>query len=423
MKIKVVIDKNSGVCGGVKRAIGMIEKQIGKHTPKDIYVNGELLHNRLEMERLMDCGLKVEEDVESIRDNILFIRTHGVSKNIKKLARKNKNIIIDATCPKVSNSQKIIEEHYADGYQIIIVGKLHHPEVQGLLGYCNNEGVVVSSERYLNTIDFSRKSLMIAQTTVSTEKFNEMVDLISPRIKDLKIVNTICPFVEKREKELIEFAKDHSVIVFIGGTNSSNTKVMFEKFSRYNKRSYLIENKDEIDFEWFKDGDVVGVSGSASTPAWQIEEVKNVIEEYFGGIIITDYVKDDFDGLIRLWTDIHLGGASRGDTHKIIKNSIKNGGQLLVVKDQSGNIVGSSWLTTDKRRNYLHHFGIREEYRKTGLSKRLLEKALDFSNKSGLQIKLEVHKDNKIAIKLYEKYGFKYLGDYLSYIIRTVNKD
>ncbi len=281
MNIKVVIDKKSGVCGGVKRAIKMIEKQIGLEPSRDIYVNGELLHNRLEMERLIDCGLKVEEDVDRIKDNILFIRTHGVGKETQNLARKNKNRIIDATCPKVSNSQKIIEEYYSKGYQIIIVGKYYHPEVQGLLGYCNNEGVVVISERYIGTIDFAKKSLIIAQTTVSTERFDEMVNMISPRMKDLKIVNTICPFVEKREKELIEFSKNHSVIIFIGGTNSSNTKVMFEKFSKFNPRSYLIENRTEIDFKWFRDGDIVGVSGSASTPAWQIEEVKKVIEGHF----------------------------------------------------------------------------------------------------------------------------------------------
>lgn len=281
MNIEVVIDKKSGVCGGVKRAIKMIERQIGLDPSRDIYVNGELLHNRLEMERLIDCGLKVEEDVDRIKNNILFIRTHGVGKEIQNLAINNKNVIIDATCPKVSNSQKIIEEHFSKGYQIIIVGKYYHPEVQGLLGYCNNEGVVVSSERYLGTIDFSKKSLIIAQTTVSTERFTEMVKKISSRIRELKIVNTICPFVEKREKELIDFAKNNSVIIFIGGTNSSNTKVMFEKFSKYNARSYLIENKNEIDFGWFKDGDVIGVSGSASTPAWQIEEVKKVIEDHF----------------------------------------------------------------------------------------------------------------------------------------------
>ncbi|MCG2760768.1 MAG: 4-hydroxy-3-methylbut-2-enyl diphosphate reductase, partial [Candidatus Delongbacteria bacterium] len=80
---------------------------------------------------------------------------------------------------------------------------------------------------------------------------------------------------------LIEFAQNHSIIIFIGGKNSSNTKVMFEKFSIFNKRSYLIENKSEINFDWFQKNDIIGVSGSASTPIWQIEEVKRVIEGHF----------------------------------------------------------------------------------------------------------------------------------------------
>lgn len=279
MKIKVVIDKKSGVCGGVKRAIKMIEKEIERNVEKEIFVNGELLHNRLEMERLIDCGLKVEEKVQKIKDNILFIRTHGVGKKIIELAVKNNNLIVDATCPKVSNSQKIIEDFYSRGYQIIIVGKQNHPEVQGLLGFCDDKGICVSDENDISKINLKLKSLLIAQTTVSTEKFKKMVDLLKNKIKDMKISNTICPFVEKREKELIEFAKDHNVIIFIGGKNSSNTKVMFDKFSRFNKRSYLIENKSEIDFSWFRENDLIGVSGSASTPIWQIEEVKRVIED------------------------------------------------------------------------------------------------------------------------------------------------
>ncbi len=278
MKIKVVIDKKSGVCGGVKRAIKMIEKEIERNIEKEIFVNGELLHNRLEMERLVDCGLKVEEKVQKIKNNILFIRTHGVGKKIIELAVKNNNLIVDATCPKVSNSQRIIEDYYSRGYQIIIVGKQNHPEVQGLLGFCDDKGICVSDEIDISKIYLKLKSLLIAQTTVSTEKFKKMVDLLKNKIKDMKIYNTICPFVEKREKELIEFAKDHNVIIFIGGKNSSNTKVMFDKFSRFNKRSYLIENKSEIDFNWFRENDLIGVSGSASTPIWQIEEVKKVIE-------------------------------------------------------------------------------------------------------------------------------------------------
>lgn len=281
MNITVKIDDKSGVCGGVGRATKMIEDKMNTSEHNNIYVNGELLHNRLEMERLMDCGLKVEEDVQKIKEGILFVRTHGVAKKILETAVLNDNEVIDATCPKVSKSQNIIEEYFNKGYQIIIVGKEYHPEVQGLLGYCNQEGICIMKEENLVKLDLSKRSLLIAQTTVATSLFEYFINVISNRIKDLEIAMTICPFVEQREEELIQFAKEHSIIIFIGGKNSSNTKVMFEKLSQYNKRSFLIENKDEISYDWFKDEDLVGISGSASTPIWQIKEIKSVIVEYF----------------------------------------------------------------------------------------------------------------------------------------------
>jgi len=142
----------------------------------------------------------------------------------------------------------------------------------------------------------------------------------------------------------------------------------------------------------------------------------------FKDLMIVKYERADYEDLICLWEDIHLGGAKRGDTPEIIDETINNGGYMFVVKKKSGKIVGSSWLTTDKRRNYLHHFGIREEFRGSGLAQKLLDMSLDFSRKNGLQIKLEVHKDNFKAIKLYENFNFKYLGDYLVYIIREYDE-
>ena len=94
-----------------------------------------------------------------------------------------------------------------------------------------------------------------------------------------------------------------------------------------------------------------------------------------------------------------------------------------MVKDGAGRVIGSSWITTDKRRNYLHHFGVREEYRGKGLAQKLVEMSLAFSKLNGLQIKLEVHRDNIKAVKLYEKYKFKYLGDYLVYLIRDYESE
>lgn len=139
--------------------------------------------------------------------------------------------------------------------------------------------------------------------------------------------------------------------------------------------------------------------------------------------VFRDYADDDFDGVRDLWQLTGMAGSQRGDNNEVIRNTLNNGGKLIIMEDTaSGKIIGTSWLTNDGRRIYLHHFGILPEYQGQGLSKPLLEKSLEFAKEKGLQIKLEVHKTNLKAIDLYKKGGFKYLGDYLVYIIRSIGK-
>ncbi len=138
--------------------------------------------------------------------------------------------------------------------------------------------------------------------------------------------------------------------------------------------------------------------------------------------LIRDFISDDYDSLMNLWEKTGLGGSKRGDNKEIILDSIKLGGKLLVMIDSENNIlIGSSWMTFDGRRFHLHHFGILPEYQGKKLSNKLVEESVLFSKNRGYQIKLEVHKDNAIAINLYKKYGFQYLGDYDVYIIRQYN--
>lgn len=280
--VKIIIDDKSGVCGGVKRAISMIEERLSNTDESTrVFVNGELLHNRLEMERLQSLGLHVEEEIEKIKDSCLFFRAHGVGKEAFSIAADNNNKIIDATCPKVLRSQQIIEKYYEKGYQIIIIGKKMHPEVKGLLGHCNNEGLCILSENDCQSIDFNKETLIIAQTTVSRKRYEMLISHIKDCFKStLKIPDTLCSFVENRERELESFAKMCDAIIFIGGSNSSNTKVMFTKIKEINPNSYLIENPDEINSEWLAGLDSVGISGSASTPIWQIKQVKDKIESF-----------------------------------------------------------------------------------------------------------------------------------------------
>jgi len=135
---------------------------------------------------------------------------------------------------------------------------------------------------------------------------------------------------------------------------------------------------------------------------------------------IRDYISADYEGVISLWALTGLGGAHRGDNAEIIDKTLSSGGKmLLLVEKNTGRIIGTSWLTNDFRRVYLHHFGIHPDFQGRGLASPLVEESIAFAKELGLQIKLEVHRDNHKAIALYKKFGFQYLGDYMVYIIRN----
>jgi ribosomal protein S18 acetylase RimI-like enzyme len=138
--------------------------------------------------------------------------------------------------------------------------------------------------------------------------------------------------------------------------------------------------------------------------------------------LIRDFREADFPKIAELWGWLDLGSPKRGDTLDVILRSLDHGGIFLVMEAvPSGEIIGTSWMTNDSRRIYLHHFGIAPACQRQGLGKALLQASLGRAKATGLQIKLEVHRDNQAAIALYRSFGFARLGDYDSYIIRDLN--
>jgi ribosomal-protein-alanine N-acetyltransferase len=140
-------------------------------------------------------------------------------------------------------------------------------------------------------------------------------------------------------------------------------------------------------------------------------------------IKIRDYQPDDYPSLLELWEQCDLSQPERGDHPEVIDRCNKLGGRLLVMEEAGGKkIIGSSWMTWDGRRIYLHHFGILPEYQGKGLGTRLAEASLEWIREQGRQVKLEVHKENNQAKKLYEKLGFFAFRDYEIYMIRNLEK-
>jgi ribosomal protein S18 acetylase RimI-like enzyme len=139
---------------------------------------------------------------------------------------------------------------------------------------------------------------------------------------------------------------------------------------------------------------------------------------------IRDYQSSDYSEVADIWEQTGMGGKFRGDDHGVIERTIESGGKLLILElPFQKKIIGTSWLTQDGRRVYMHHFAIHPEHQGKGYAKLLLKATMEFAKSTGLQIKLEVHRNNIKALNLYKKGGFLNLGDYEVYIIREYNQN
>ena len=281
--MRILIDEFAGVCPGVDRAIRMIEEHL-KSGP--VTALGSVIHNAYEVNRLSELGLKTREQeileqengLKKVRSEKLFIRTHGVPKAYYEKLNREHADYVDGTCPIVKRLQRTVQRHYEEGYQIIIVGKAHHPEVMGLLGFCENKGVVIRGEEDFSRIDMDKKSVLISQTTISQKRFFEIRDRLLERMPQLKVLDTTCRHITRRHDVLAEFASNVDIVFVVGGKKSSNTGVLYDICHRVNPRSYRIQSAGEIHPEWLHRDDVVGITGGASTPKWQLELVRDYLE-------------------------------------------------------------------------------------------------------------------------------------------------
>ncbi len=139
-------------------------------------------------------------------------------------------------------------------------------------------------------------------------------------------------------------------------------------------------------------------------------------------VSIREYVSSDYPEVNNLWVAVGMGGAERGDDNAVILRTLSLGGKLFLLLSEDGKIIGTSWLTIDGRRTYIHHFAISSAFQGTGLANMLLRHSLVYAKKEGLQVKLEVHRHNLIALNLYKKFKFTSLGDLEVLIIRNLNE-
>ena len=285
--MEIILATSAGFCFGVKRAVEQVYKQI--ESGKKIYTYGHIIHNDQVVNQFEKKGVEVIkslEELDNIRDGVVIIRSHGVGKDVFDILKKNNVECVDATCPYVRKIQKLVENESSLGNQIVIIGDKNHPEVQGIIGWSVTPPIVILNDEEANALeleaDLAGKQLyIVAQTTFNHKKFQDLVEIFLKKGYDTNVANTICNATHERQTEAAIIAEQVDAMIVIGGTQSSNTRKLYEICKGICENTYYIQTLDDLHLDLPKSVRLVGITAGASTPNNIIEEVQNYVRINF----------------------------------------------------------------------------------------------------------------------------------------------
>jgi (E)-4-hydroxy-3-methyl-but-2-enyl pyrophosphate reductase len=278
MRIKKA--KALGFCFGVRRAIQVVERAAAEHGPIDSL--GSVVHNPQVVGRLAAKNIRVVQALEETRNGTIAITAHGAGPQVAEQAAARGLRLIDATCPIVRKSQKVVERLQEAGFLVMIYGDESHPEVRGVLAWTNGSGLAMQDpEAPLKTR--RHKVALLAQTTKSEVSFAAFVARFVARhigrISELRVINTTCPETDERYRAARELAAESDLLIVIGGRNSANTRKLAETCAASGVETHHIETAADIDPAWLPGKKAAGVTAGTSTPDESIDAVVQRLRE------------------------------------------------------------------------------------------------------------------------------------------------
>jgi 4-hydroxy-3-methylbut-2-enyl diphosphate reductase len=280
--MKIVLAKSAGFCFGVRRATQMAFEAASTH--ENICSLGPVIHSPQVVKGLAELGVKVVSKVEDIPPGSVIVRSHGITSEEMEKIHESNLTIVDATCPFVKKAQEYAARLSDEGYTVVIVGEMAHPEVQGIVSYAGEALIhVVADAQQASTLPRMKKVGIVAQTTQLYENLKDIMDVCLAKSQELRIYNTICDATSVRQNEAREIALEVDLMFVIGGHASANTSRLAAISREIQPRTWHIETTEEIQPEWFASVSRVGVTAGASTPRWLIDEILARITELATG--------------------------------------------------------------------------------------------------------------------------------------------
>ncbi|MBR4022506.1 MAG: bifunctional 4-hydroxy-3-methylbut-2-enyl diphosphate reductase/30S ribosomal protein S1 [Ruminococcus sp.] len=319
---KITVAKSAGFCFGVDRAVKMVYGELEKN--QRVATLGPIIHNNDVVTDMKSKGARIIESVDELeKDELVVIRSHGVGRAVYEQIEKSGNRMVDATCPFVARIHKIVSEKAAEGYFVLIAGDATHPEVQGIVGHCDENCLVFKDKTELKSFfekkykNLQKKLAIVAQTTYNIVVWEECLKIIPKDDPDIVIFDTICNATEARQSDAEKLSKEADLMIVVGGRHSSNTVKLYDVCSK-NCKTYHIENGDELHALNLPSAEHIGITAGASTPAYIIKEVQTTMTEIQNNNLEEDINFEEM--LDQSFKKIHTGEKVKAYVEAVNKN-------------------------------------------------------------------------------------------------------
>ena len=287
--INVSLANPRGFCAGVDRAIQIVRLALKKFGPP-IYVRHEVVHNKYVIDELKNEGAVFVEEIEEIpRGSHVIFSAHGVSKLIKKKAKKYNLIPIDATCPLVTKVHTEVNQMYDKDYHIVLIGHAGHPEVEGTMGQIEQNSPnasmhLVQTIDDVNKLNISadKKISYVSQTTLSCDDTKNIIDSLKVKFPNIMGPKTsdICYATQNRQDVIKKLVLDHDLIIVVGSRNSSNSNRLVDIAQQKGVDAFLIDDMKKFNPDCLKNKKKIGISAGASAPEILVQNLIKKIKEH-----------------------------------------------------------------------------------------------------------------------------------------------
>ena len=273
--MKIIRAEHLGMCFGVRDAIALA-LETARREPLTIL--GDLVHNETVLEKLREQGIRIGQKPADVGTQTVMITAHGASERRKNETRGLGLNVLEATCPLVHAAHRSLKKLVAEGFHPVIIGKRDHVEVRGMTEDLGEFDVVLGDDDVARLRERPRFGV-VSQTTQPVETVRQLVQLIRQRFptSEVRFVDTVCQPTKQRQNAAVELARQCDAVVVIGGAHSNNTHELVKTCSRFCSRVHHVQTADDLQEDWFRAEDIIGLTAGTSTPDAMIDAVEGKI--------------------------------------------------------------------------------------------------------------------------------------------------